>query len=71
MSERIGERMTDRDTELNERRTIDQDRDDQRPSVAGAVEDAMTSFVAPLANDRPDAEEAARRRELNDVEQRS
>ena len=71
MSDRIGERMTDRETELNEQRTIDQDRDDERPSVIDTVEDAVTTFARPFANTRPDAEDAARQRELNDAEQRS
>jgi len=71
VSDRIGERMEDRDTELNEQRTIDEDRDDQGPSVIDAVEDAVTTFARPLADNRPDAEDAARQRELNDAEQRS
>jgi len=39
--------------------------------VIDAVEDAVTTFARPLADNRPDAEDAARQRELNDAEQRS
>ena len=67
----MSDRMVDRETEMNERRTIDEDRDEQRPTVTDAVEDAVTAFARPLANVRPRAEDVERQREANDAEQRS
>ena len=65
----MSDRMVDRETELNEQRTIDDDRDDEAPSVVDVVEDAVTTFARPLSNQRPGTDDAARQRAENDAEQ--
>jgi hypothetical protein len=61
---------TDREMLANERRKDAIEGDDREPSVAGVVEDAVSTFAKPLSNRRPSAEDAERQREANDAEQR-
>ena len=66
----MSDRMVDRETERNEQRTVDVKRDDESPTVVEVVEDAVSTFARPLANQRPGTEDAARQRAENDAEQR-
>jgi len=65
----MSDRMVDRETERNEQRTVDVKRDES-PTVVEVVEDAVSTFARPLANQRPGTEDAARQRAENDAEQR-
>jgi hypothetical protein len=66
----MSDRAVDREMELNEERKVDE-AENERKSVVDVVEDAVTTLVVPLSNQRLDTEDVEQQREANDADQRT